>query len=509
MAFNSYQSPPRRYNQANEAGWVQNLLGKTYGAVSTQTQRLPLITKIIAVSSFAAIIAQPIPNLLGTTLKSVPTPFSQTEWPNPQRRVSFRHPEVHRSVKTVSVYSLELEAGSYSITGADLTPLAGRAVNLESGSYALTGADLTPLAGRALNLEAGSYAITGADLTVAVDRSLDLEAGTYTITGADLTPLAGRALDLEAGTYATTGADVTFDYVPSAEAPFVQNDWPNPQRRIKFRHPGVFRSEKATVNAYSLNLESGSYALTGADVTFVYVPSAQAPFAKTDWPNPNPRPLNFAAYGYTVRLPEKQKPFLQHDWPNPYSKIRIAYRPPTMYRPDKPALNAYSLDLEAGSYVLSGAGATLDYSGTPTAYDLNLEAGTYVVTGADLTTLAARTLELEAGSYTVTGTVLTPIADRTLELEAGTYAITGADLTALVGRALNLEPGTYTITGATATLQGPLAISDGDEVQVLIAPDGIACTVLTDSGTTVKVVISSAKQIHVLTTGGAPIKVII
>jgi len=377
MPFNSYRPPPKRYNQANEIGWVQNLLGKTYGAPGVQVRRIPLVTKIIATSAMAAILAQPIPNLNATTLK--------------------------------------------------------------------------PAVAHSLNLEAGSYAITGADLTSLAARSLNLEAGTYATTGADLTPLAAR----------------------------------------------------------SLNLEAGSYALTGADLTTVYVPVTQAPFAKTDWPNPNPRPLNFAAYGYTVRLPEKQKPFLQHDWPNPYSKIRIAYRPPTMFRPDKPAINAYSLDLEAGSYVLSGAEATLDHSGTPTAYDLNLEAGTYVVTGADLTTLAARTLELEAGSYTVTGTVLTPIAGRTLDLEAGTYAITGADLTALVGRALNLEPGTYTITGADAILQGPFAISDGDEVEVLIAPNGIACTVLTDSGTTVKVVISSTKQIHVLTTGGAPIKVII
>ena len=52
-------------------------------------------------------------------------------------------------------------------------------------------------------------------------------------------------------------------------------------------------------------------------------------------------------------------------------------------------------------------------------------------------------------------------------------------------------------------------ISDGDEVQVLIAPNGIACSVLIDSGTAVRVAISSAKQIHVLTTGGTPIKVTI
>lgn len=52
-------------------------------------------------------------------------------------------------------------------------------------------------------------------------------------------------------------------------------------------------------------------------------------------------------------------------------------------------------------------------------------------------------------------------------------------------------------------------ISDGDEVQVLVAPNGIACSVLIDTGTAVRVVTASAKQIHVLISGGTPIKVTI
>ena len=52
-------------------------------------------------------------------------------------------------------------------------------------------------------------------------------------------------------------------------------------------------------------------------------------------------------------------------------------------------------------------------------------------------------------------------------------------------------------------------ISDGDEVMVLIAPNGIACSVLIDSGTAVRVVNQSAIQIHVLITGGTPIRVTI
>ena len=57
--------------------------------------------------------------------------------------------------------------------------------------------------------------------------------------------------------------------------------------------------------------------------------------------------------------------------------------------------------------------------------------------------------------------------------------------------------------------QAGAAINDGDEVMVLIAPNGIACSVLIDSGTAVRVVNQSAIQIHVLITGGTPIRVTI
>jgi hypothetical protein len=63
------------------------------------------------------------------------------------------------------------------------------------------------------------------------------------------------------------------------------------------------------------------------------------------------------------------------------------------------------------------------------------------------------------------------------------------------------EVGTWADEGAV--------ISDGDEVMVLLAPNGIPCTVLTETTTTVRVVITSVKQIHVLTEGGTPIKVTI
>lgn len=82
-------------------------------------------------------------------------------------------------------------------------------------------------------------------------------------------------------------------------------------------------------------------------------------------------------------------------------------------------------------------------------------------------------------------------------------AIGGLILRALGGFDVNKIPTRGLTPGA------PASISNGDEVQVLTAPNGIACTVLTGSGTAVRVVTASAKQIHVLIDGGTPIRVTI
>ena len=76
-----------------------------------------------------------------------------------------------------TAYELHLEPGTYLVTGAGLSTLAGRLLNLESGLYDLLGADLTMALGALL----GAYEI-------------NLEAGVYTISGADLTPVAGLIL---------------------------------------------------------------------------------------------------------------------------------------------------------------------------------------------------------------------------------------------------------------------------------------------------------------------------
>lgn len=93
------------------------------------------------------------------------------------------------------------------------TGLVNYELNLEPGTYTLTGADLTLLRTYILNLEPGVYTLTGFFVSNAKDYELNLEPGVYTLTGSDTTPSVGRFLNLEPGTYTLTGFFV--DNTPS------------------------------------------------------------------------------------------------------------------------------------------------------------------------------------------------------------------------------------------------------------------------------------------------------
>lgn len=75
-------------------------------------------------------------------------------------------------------------------------PAAGGAFTLtaDAGSYAITGAAATLIAGRKITAAAGSYAITGAAADLTVDRIIIADSRSYLITGAAATlVIAGKA----------------------------------------------------------------------------------------------------------------------------------------------------------------------------------------------------------------------------------------------------------------------------------------------------------------------------
>jgi hypothetical protein len=134
---------------------------------------------------------------------------------------------------------LDLDAGSYAVTGQAAALLVSRLIALDTGAYTVTGRDVTLTYNAAagdyiLNLDAGGYTLTGQDAGLIVSRLLDTGAGAYVLTGKDADILRGFLLSAETGAYTVTGQDA------------------------------------ALVLARVLGLDAGSYAVNGQDVTLNY-----------------------------------------------------------------------------------------------------------------------------------------------------------------------------------------------------------------------------------------------
>lgn len=219
--------------------------------------------------------------------------------------------------------------------------------------------------------------------------------------------------------------------------------------------------KKASSGAYTLDLDAGSYAVTGRDPALTadrslaldagsYVITGQDVTLQAS------RVLDLDAGGYTIT---------GHDVTLTVSRV---------------------LALDAGAYTITGQDATLEYSGS--TYVLDLDAGGYVITGHDVTLTVDRTLALDAGSYTVTGQDASLLRGFALALDAGSYAITGQDATLVAARVLGLDAGSYSITGRDATLDysgaaagSVVALADSALYVVALADSALYGVVLEDS----------------------------
>lgn len=151
--------------------------------------------------------------------------------------------------------------------------------------------------------------------------------------------------------------------------------------------------------AFSLSIESGSFALTGSAVTLR--PARSLPIETG----------SFAETGSDVTLRAGRK-----------------------------------LAIDAGSFTLTGSNVTLKAART-----LTIGAGSFTETGSDVTLRAARTLTIGAGSFTETGQAVGLLAARKLAIASGSFTMTGQDVDFRRGFSLGIGIGSYTLTGSAVS----------------------------------------------------------
>lgn len=200
-----------------------------------------------------------------------------------------------------------------------------------------------------------------------------------------------------------------------------------------FGYAGNFIVDNWTDNAggtaYSLTMDSGSYALTGQ--------SAGLRAA---------RRMTAAAGSYAlsgqVALVRLGRKLVAEAGSYVLTGQDVTLEGPTV---------GYSLTMDAGSYTLTGSDAAADYA-------ITLQSGSYGLTGNAVGLTRSGRVLAEQGTYALSGQALAIRVDRVLQLASGSYSLTGND----VGldqhdpsTSLSLETGIYTLSGQQVSLFGP------------------------------------------------------
>jgi len=154
-------------------------------------------------------------------------------------------------------YTLACEAGSFSLSGQDVSLKAGRKVDAGVGAFSLSGQEVALKRGYTLVASAGSFALTGQVVDLRKTAKVAADAGSFTLTGQAVALKHGYILAAGAGSFALTGQVVALKaghICAAGTGAFVLTG-----QDVALRYSGA-------AAAYSLACEAGTFVLTGKDV---------------------------------------------------------------------------------------------------------------------------------------------------------------------------------------------------------------------------------------------------
>lgn len=123
-----------------------------------------------------------------------------------------------------TVFTLNAEAGSYSIAGASAALLYSRKLAADPGSYSIAGASASLIAGRKLDASPGAYVISGLDAGLIAARKMPADPGSYAITGINASLRVQLKLNAESGSYTINGFAAALNYSGATVTSFSYSD---------------------------------------------------------------------------------------------------------------------------------------------------------------------------------------------------------------------------------------------------------------------------------------------
>lgn len=195
----------------------------------------------------------------------------------------------------------------------------------------------------------------------------------------------------------------------------------------------------STLNAYTLTISAGSYAITGTATNLLYgrkVTASAGSYAITGTSNNlyHGYKSTISAGSYTITGTAVT---LTHQF-----KMTVSGGSYTLSGTAVGLYRGYPLTIGAGSYSISGTAVSL-YHG----YRGVIGAGSYSLTGTSTNLLWGHKITVTAGSYSISGSAVTLTHQSVLSIGSGSYAISGSSVALNKGRSLTIGSGSYTLTG--------------------------------------------------------------
>lgn len=156
---------------------------------------------------------------------------------------------------------LDIDSGSFALSGSDLLLRASRLENLSAGSYNLSGSNIALSVSYAITLDSGMYSLSGSSTGLVLNANSKIESGEYLLTGTQVNLDIARKSIIENGSYNLTGSDVTLIYIPSGGGKVLSID------------SGTFSLSGSDIElkaARLISLNAGNYNLAGQSVALTY-----------------------------------------------------------------------------------------------------------------------------------------------------------------------------------------------------------------------------------------------
>jgi hypothetical protein len=404
-------------------------------------------------------------------------------------------------------YDVDINAGSFSVTGGALDLLAARQLSLGAGSFSLVGGGLDLRRGRLLSLESGSFSVAGGDLTVSetvlwepqpstVKVWLDADdASTITESSGEVSQWDDKSTNGYSFTQATSTArpdnggtqngrpTLNFDGGDWLESTSVASEW-------SFMHDGtqwtcfIVGKHGPSSNPNSLAYYFGTSDATPSQIGYSLYTDDRAVFSLNErvgtyiGRGANPAVVNQSSANGTVSLGQHNILSDQVDADNATASLRSTLRvnggsainlnastgPVNTGAPAVPlrigSVNTGRLVGEIAELIIVDQWLSTSereryegYLAHKWGLTAELPANHPYKTTSPVIALTYK-LDLDAGDFSLTGGDLEQRLGRILGLEAGSFSVNGGDLTltALSQNVLTLEAGTFAINGGSVNL---------------------------------------------------------